>query len=235
MFNVHVSDANAVEVEPSTGAISTSASTTSRKQAWSPSGPNVATNLRNNGTEEVDPDVFVDGEVALSTAKQFASFLDADYRASHYYFVHINILMLLCLLIVANIFKTDASITSAALEMVCIVVIVLIFLALNTIHQPCKRGEQLANVVGHFVLVLCIVEAVVNFLNAVVRLCRDQNAPSLVLEHAFEGMCYCVVVLSFVLWLVIILGYIVQLITMLPESARRRSSILARVAQIAGE
>jgi hypothetical protein len=79
------------------------------------------------------------------------------------------------------------------------------------------------------------VEAVVNFLNAVVRLGRDQNAPSLVLEHAFEGMCYCVVVLSFVLWLVIILGYIVQLITMLPESARRRSSIVARVAQIAGE
>jgi hypothetical protein len=152
MFNVHLSDANAVEAEPSAGAISTSASTTSRRQAWSPSGPTMATNLRNNGTEEVDPDGFVDAEVALSRAKQFASFLDADYRASHYYFVHINMLMLLCLLIVANIFKTDASITSAALEMVCIVVIVLILLALNTIHRPYKRGEKLANVVGNFVL-----------------------------------------------------------------------------------
>jgi hypothetical protein len=195
-------------------------------------------------TDLVEANSIIDREDVITHSRVFAPFFDADYRASRFFFSQLGCVMLLALMIIGQAYADTDSDSQDIAQLFLIVLVMCVMLYAYARFQPFKLEETVPKAVELYGVLLCVLEAIVNCVNSIVRryyaseyllaLATDETLtidtlPSSPLVIGLQIASYTVVLASIGLFLVIIVGYIFTVLRKTPKYAvfqlRRQSSM----------
>jgi hypothetical protein len=115
------------------------------------------------------PGSVIDRDARIKAKGHIRTFVAMDMRPSVFYFLQLNLLLLLAVGLVTVVGGSPTTLTWAVVQFVLLAALLGGMLAADVWLQPFKRGETVAYVVEVYSLTLAILESLVNCINSAVR------------------------------------------------------------------